>query len=53
MNSQQIAAISARLLEKFAETGSMREAYDSVMGAGEYDKLAGSLYDELRAKGQK
>ena len=50
MTSQQIAAISEKILTKFAETGSMRIAFDAVMGEGAYDKLADDLYDELNNK---
>ena len=42
--------IMTRIMSKFADTGSMRIAFDSVMGEGAYSKFAGELYDELRAK---
>lgn len=42
--------ISEMILTEFAKTGSMRQAYDAVMGAGAYDKLAGELYDEMNAR---
>lgn len=28
----------------------VRKAYDTVLGAGAYERLVGELYDELRAK---
>lgn len=42
-------AIMERIATAFAHTADMRAAYDSVMGAGAYDKLAGEVYDQMRA----
>lgn len=44
------ADIMNKIATEFANTGSMREAYDRVMGEGAYDKLASDLYDEFNAK---
>lgn len=46
------AAISAMILTKRLEGMSMREAFDAVIGEGAYSKLAGEIYDELRARHQ-
>lgn len=40
--------ILERIATAFAHPTNMRAAYDSVMGAGAYDKLAGELYDQMR-----
>jgi len=48
MTTQQI--ISARILALKNSGMSLREAFDAVLGAGAYDKLAGEVYDALRAK---
>lgn len=45
--------ISEMLLTEFAKTGSMPQAYDAVFGECAYMKLAGEIYDELRAKAGK
>ena len=50
MNSEKIANISEKIIEKFAATGSMRQAYDSVFGDGAYDNLAGEIYEQLKNK---
>ena len=34
----------------YANGGDIEAAFDSVMGAGAYLKLAGEIYDALRAK---
>ena len=41
--------ISERIMNKFSETASMRVAFDSVMGEGAYEKLAGEVYEALRS----
>jgi hypothetical protein len=46
------AQISLMILAEYKKTGSLRHAYDAVMGEGAYVKLAGEVYDELRAKKQ-
>ncbi len=45
--------ISEMILIELAATGSMRQAFDKVMGQGAYDKLASEIYYELRAKQSK
>jgi hypothetical protein len=45
------AKISARIAALLAEGASTRDAIDSVLGGGTFDKLASDLYDALRAKG--
>lgn len=42
--------ISARILLLVAAGMDLREAFDQVLGAGTYSKLASDLYDALRAK---
>lgn len=42
--------ISLRILTLVNAGATVREAYDAVMGEGAYVKLAGEVYDELRAK---
>lgn len=44
------ATISAMIVEKMGEGMTVREALDAVCGAGTFAKLAGELYDEMRAK---
>lgn len=44
--------ITARLLAHVANGMTIDRAYDAVFGAGAYLKLAGEIYDELRAKAQ-
>jgi hypothetical protein len=48
MTTQQI--ISARILTLKNSGMSLRDAFDAVLGQGAYDKLAGEVYDALRAK---
>lgn len=38
------------IMAKLVQTGSMREAFDSVIGDGTFSKLAGDVYDTLRAR---
>ena len=40
--------ISEMILIELAATGSSSQAFDKVMGAGAYEKLAGEVYDALR-----
>ena len=42
--------ISEKFLIAFAETGSVKEAFERTFGEGSYEKFAGELYDELRAR---
>lgn len=53
LKNQQISAakaakISAMILEKRAEGLDVREALDSVLGAGTFETLVQDLYAELR-----
>jgi hypothetical protein len=47
------AEISAAILANVARTGDVAAALDAVLGAGSYEKLAGELYEALRAKAGK
>lgn len=46
-------AISALIISERLNGKSMREAFDAVLGVGQYDKLVNDLYHELRAKSAK
>ena len=46
MNSK----ISAAILANIAAGMTLPQAFDAVLGKGAYAKLAGDLYDALRAK---
>lgn len=50
MDKQQnfVAETLAQIIEKFATTGSVSEAYDAIMGEGAYLKLAGDVYDAAK-----
>ena len=50
MNTQLSAQISARILALVATGHTIRAAFDAVLGAGAYSKMAGEIYDALRAK---
>lgn len=41
--------ISLRILTLVQEGFSVRDAFDAVLGAGAYEKLASDVYDQLRA----
>lgn len=41
--------ISARILVLVAAGMTPREAFDAVLGAGAFEKMAGEIYDALRA----
>lgn len=43
------AAISALILSKIADGLSVRDAFDAVLGAGSYERLAGEVWEALRA----
>jgi hypothetical protein len=45
------STISARILVCTAMGMTMAEAVDAVLGAGTYARVAGEVYDTLRAKG--
>lgn len=46
MTTHQI--ISARILAHVANGMELRDAIDTVLGAGTYSRLAGEIYDTLR-----
>lgn len=52
MQALKNAAISAKIIANVQAGMSVSEAYDAVLGAGAYVKMAGELYDALRAKQQ-
>lgn len=43
-------AISTMILAAIKDGKDVREAVDAVLGVGTFEKLAGDLYDALRAK---
>lgn len=45
--------LSEMLINQIAATGSVKLAFDKIMGEGAYEKLAGDLYDELNANAGK
>ena len=45
------ATISARILALVAAGLDIKDAFDAVLGAGQFDALAASLYNALRAEG--
>lgn len=45
--------ISETILIELAATGSMRQAFDKVIGEGAYDKLAIEIYYAIRANQSK
>jgi hypothetical protein len=45
--------ISEMILIELAATGSIKQAFDKVIGEGAYDKLAGEIYEQLRANQSK
>lgn len=50
MQALKNAKISAMIIAKMQEGLDIREAFDAVLGEGAYMKLAGEVYDALRAK---
>lgn len=50
METIKNAQISALVLAHVAGGKSLPEAYDAVMGEGAYMKMAGEVYNHLRAK---
>lgn len=44
------AQISQAVLNNVLEGMSPRDAFDSVLGVGSYEKMASELYDELKLK---
>ena len=49
MQALKNAAISAKILAHMQSGMELREAFDAVLGQGAYSKLAGEVYDTLRA----
>lgn len=43
-------AISAMILARVAQGQTLPEAFDAVIGDGAYERLAGELWEELRAR---
>jgi hypothetical protein len=50
--TEKNAAISAAILAHRAAGLPVRDAVNLVLGAGAFERLAGDLYDALRAKAQ-
>ncbi|CAB4159815.1 hypothetical protein UFOVP726_43 [uncultured Caudovirales phage] len=50
MQALKNAAISAKIMTNVQAGMTLREAFDAVLGQGAYAKLAGEVYDALRAK---
>ena len=50
MNTLKNAAISAQIMALVEAGTSLQQAFDAVLGEGAYAKMAGELYDALRAK---
>jgi hypothetical protein len=46
------AKISARILAAVGMGATLREAFDAVLGAGAFEKMAGEVYDALRSEGR-
>lgn len=44
------ALISAKILNEIANGKTTKDAIDSVLGSGSFDKLAGEVWAALRAK---
>lgn len=42
--------LSAAILKLVLEGKAVDQAFDAVIGEGAYKKMAGQIYDELRAK---
>lgn len=49
MEALKNAAISAKIMTNVQAGMTLRQAFDAVLGAGAYSKLAGEVYDALRA----
>jgi len=50
MQAIKNAEISIKILEKIAEGMTVRQAIDTVLGAGTAEKIAGEVYDEIRVR---
>ncbi len=44
-------AITLMILKRIDEGETVCEAFDAVLGAGSYDRLASEVYDAIRAEG--
>lgn len=53
MDAIKNVQISLAIMSHVAAGKSLPEAYDAVMGAGAYVKLAGEVYEAARAKAGK
>jgi hypothetical protein len=51
MQAIKNAAISAQIMGLVQTGMPLRQAFDQVLGEGAYAKMAGELYDALRARG--
>jgi hypothetical protein len=51
MNELKALAIGAQIFQQILAGKTIPQAFDAVLGNGAYLKLAGEVYDELRAKG--
>ena len=49
ITTRRAQLISARILALVAAGASVRDATDEVLGGGTFEKLAGDVYDRLRA----
>lgn len=52
MEALKNAAISAKIIALKNSGMTLQQAFDAVLGEGAYMKLAGEVYDALRAKAQ-
>lgn len=52
MQANKNALISAMILQKIAQGMNVRQAIDAVLGAGTAEKIAGDVYDQIRARAQ-
>jgi len=50
MQALKNAAISAQIMTNVQAGMTLAQAFDAVLGEGAYSKLAGEVYDALRAK---
>lgn len=50
MQALKNAAISAQIIINMQAGMSLQQAFDAVLGAGAYAKLAGEVYEDIRAR---
>jgi hypothetical protein len=50
MTTEANALISRAILARIALGADLVEAFDAVFGTGSYERMAGELYDTLRAR---